>query len=420
MSTDKSNKICVVSIVSLNYLAYARVLAKSVKSSFEGADFLLLIVDRKTSKTELITKELPFDFMWAEDLGIENFEGIAYKYDILELNTGLKPSFLKYALSKGYEAAIYFDPDIFVFSNPEPITTGLSSHSILITPHALNAVMDGYRPSDIDFLRNGVYNLGFIAVKSDVVGLKFLDWWEDRCLSFCFNDPALGTFVDQKWIDLVPCYFESVLIIKHKGCNVAYWNLHERNLSSMGKKYCVDNQLLIFFHFSGIDAFNSLNLSKYQSRHNLESIEIISNLVVFYCESILNESHRDYIKFEYTFGKTSNGTLISQVMRRAYVFRAQLELNSPFDSNSTFQKELHQKQVSRSRDVKQPKLNTLNFNQKDRKVELFNYLLRLLVYFLGIERVQMIFRYIVFLSRGSNFAAVLLKRQFNVVHKSQK
>src|ERR1017187_7472506 len=51
-------------------------------------------------------------------------------------------------------------------------------------------------------------------------------------------------FVDQKWINLAPCFFENVKILKQPGCNMAFWNLHERHLSSEGGVQCVSKRLL--------------------------------------------------------------------------------------------------------------------------------------------------------------------------------
>ena len=40
-------------------------------------------------------------------------------------------------------------------------------------------------------------------------------------------------FTDQRWVDFVPSLFDH-LILKDPGCNVAYWNLHGRELTLDG------------------------------------------------------------------------------------------------------------------------------------------------------------------------------------------
>src|SRR5208282_3977814 len=91
-----------------------------------------------------------------------------------------------------------------------------------------------------------------VAVTNSDEAHKFLSWWEHRCLTLGYVDRQNGLFVDQKWIDFVPCYFNSVLVLKHPGCNMAYWNLHERTLEKVGETWIVNNsEPLIFYHFSG-------------------------------------------------------------------------------------------------------------------------------------------------------------------------
>ena len=62
-----------------------------------------------------------------------------------------------------------------------------------------------------------------------------LEWWEKRCLKIGFDRPCEGLFVDQLWISLVPLFFSDVIIMRHKGLNMAPWNLHERAIAAVKK-----------------------------------------------------------------------------------------------------------------------------------------------------------------------------------------
>ena len=70
-------------------------------------------------------------------------------------------------------------------------------------------------------------------------------------------------FTDQRWVDFVPSFFDHH-ILKDPGYNVAYWNLHGREVFSDGDRYLVDGVPLRFFHFSGFDARKPWLLSKHQ------------------------------------------------------------------------------------------------------------------------------------------------------------
>ena len=128
-----------------------------------------------------------------EKLGLPDFLSLAFKFDILELNTGVKPSFLKYLFAQGAEKVLYFDPDIYIFGAVDPIYEALDKASVVLTPHILSPTPDVGHVYERDFLGTGVFNLGFVAVANSDQGREFLDWWEERCLSFCFEDLRAGT-----------------------------------------------------------------------------------------------------------------------------------------------------------------------------------------------------------------------------------
>src|SRR4029079_9492182 len=111
-------------------------------------------------------------------------------------------------LVQGLDQVVYLDPDICLYDSPTPVIEAMQRAEIVLIPHALSPLLDGARPPDIDFLRTGTFNLGFAAFRRGEQSLALLDWWESRCLSHGFNDPGFGTFVDQKWLDLAPCYFD--------------------------------------------------------------------------------------------------------------------------------------------------------------------------------------------------------------------
>ncbi len=412
-------KTCILTIVSANYLSYAKALSDSIKENTYDIDFKVLVVEKRSQEISNIAKTYCLDIIFAEDLNLEKFNRIAYKYDIVELNTALKPSCIKYLLNTGYEAVAYLDPDIQVFSDLSLIFNYLKeeNHSILLTPHTIVPIMDGKRPSDVDFLRNGTFNLGFIAVKESKQTRLMLDWWEDRCLNLGFNDPSLGIFVDQKWIELIPCYFEGVKIIKHPGCNVAYWNLHERSLSFINNKYIVNGEELQFFHFSGVNKDLPNKLSKHQTRYEIFPNKIIEELVASYCSKLISITKEAPHFPSYSFDKLDDGTKITRNMRRA-ICQQKTDNENPFNSKSELQKNLKKKGFHCN--VQQKNTSTTNFNKNSFLVKLTNTVIRVAVKLIGVEKFYLLIQYFALLSREDHYPSVILKRELNFKHGSCK
>lgn len=413
----KPMRLCIVTIVSGNYLAYAKVLSNSVKIHMPDADFSVLVVDRPSATIDLVAKQSGLHVTYAIELEIPDIERIAYKYDIVELNTALKPTFIKRMFAEGYSHVIYLDPDIQVFAPLVPVLDAMNEASITLIPHTLRPVLDGKRPSDVDFLQAGAFNLGFIALRDSEQTYDMLNWWESRCLGLGFNDLVFGTFVDQKWIDLVPSYFDSVKILRHIGCNVAYWNLHEREINWLGSHYTVNGESLVFFHFSGVKVDNPTELSKYQTRHKLSTETPLARLVAEYCQQLLDADHVTLSKLPYSFSVLDDGTLITPVMRRALCCVSEHE-KSPFATSSPFQRRLLKLRITPH--DKKPQgfknISKLNFDQTQLRVQVVNIMVRLCTKILGINKFYMLLRYAALLTSESHYPAVLMKELLRFEH----
>lgn len=320
------SKTTVFTIASQNYIAYARALLKSVAVYHPEFDRYLLLVDEPDATLDLSNEG--FSVVLAKDIGIECFDDMAFKYDIMELNTAVKPFFMSWLLQKGCQKVIYFDPDIMLFGKLVPILESLETHSIVITPHITNPIPynDKCIPGERDYLSTGTYNLGFIAVAQGDETAHFLKWWSERCLHECFSEMEAGYFVDQKWINLVPGMFSSVKILRNPGCNMAYWNLHERILHNG----LVNNEFpLIFFHFSGIDPAVEGQLSKYQNRYTLPERPDLQELFSNYRKKLVSCGYYETTNLPYAYDRYDNGNKIGPLARRMYV-TSNASTESPF------------------------------------------------------------------------------------------
>jgi hypothetical protein len=309
-----------ISICAANYLPLVNVLGKSFLNFNPGSTFSILVVD---SKKVTFNKEPDFNYLSPDDLELSTqvFENMAFYYNVTELSTALKPTALKTLLAKGSKKVIYLDPDIEIFGELSELELALESNEIVLTPHTLNPIpQDGLRPTDIEIMSSGTFNLGFIGLSSSETVNRLLDWWESRLRFDSISDPQENLFTDQRWIDLVPSYFP-IHVLRHPGYNVAYWNLHERNLEISSDQVKVNGLPLKFFHFSGYTPNKPWILSKYVSnnpRITVSSNPVLEILCKNYGEKVLNSGWTLNSSLRYGYENFENGNFIPTGIRRLY------------------------------------------------------------------------------------------------------
>ena len=318
---NSTSPIAACTIVSKNYLSLARVWNDSVQKHHPGMRTFVLIVDRIEGAFDP-AKE-PFEVIEVEQLGIPEFRDMAFKYNILELNTAVKPFFLEHLFrNRDVDRLVYFDPDTVLYAALDRVREMLEEKQIVVVPHILAPQdADGRRPNETDFLISGAYNLGFLALKKSGEVFSFLRWWQERLVDACFSAPERGLFTDQKWIDLVPSIFSGVGILKDRGYNVAYWNLHERmDLEARsGGGYGFPECPLTFFHFSGIEFDRPELISKYQNRFRLHTLpEAYRELFSRYVEALRSAGFEANRKLPYAFGAFEDGVAIPAYLRQLY------------------------------------------------------------------------------------------------------
>ena len=310
-------------IVSKNYLSYARVLARSFLDHHPGGRFFVLLVDRIDGHFDASAE--PFELIEIETLkNIAYVKALLFKYTVLEANTAVKPFFLEHLLAtEELDRLLYLDPDILVLRPLDHLSDVLDQQAIALTPHLTAPIEDDAFPDELAILRSGTYNLGFIGLaRRDPVD-QFLTWWQGRVLDRCVVRVEEGLFVDQKWIDLVPGFYPNVGIIHHPGYNVAYWNLHCRHVETGGMAdggdVRVNGEPLAFFHFSGLQPELPEIVSKHQNRFRLGDLGNVRYLFERYISLLRNAGLSETCTWPYAFERFDNGVAIPNLARAQYL-----------------------------------------------------------------------------------------------------
>lgn len=386
-------------IVAKNYIGLAMILKDAIHQYNNDVDFYIFVVDKFDNPVEL-----PDEIIFAENaLGIseERWRNMAFKYNLTEFCTAVKPFCFKYLFGKGYSKSIYFDPDINVFSSLSPIYATLESASVVLTPQVagIHTEYKGELP-EYYMMQNGIFNMGFCAMKNTQTIRHFVDWWGVRLETMCFAERSMGYFTDQKWIDWLPGFLDSreLHVSRNLGMNLAPWNYFERKVVDKDGEFFVEYRgddnpqrcdKLIFLHYAGYD-YNCFKRGEIKRKRieSLQEYDDLKGVLSVYRDRIqeLADTFDMFINQTYSYATYENGDLIEKFHRRVYNGLQLREEYNPFKiGKGTFHEELRRKKLF-GRKNRVDILNKNNMPNLDKKIKMLNRLFSLFSKIIGYKR----------------------------------
>ncbi len=291
-------ELAVFTICASNYLAHASVLGASLREQHPELKLTVFLLD-----------EPPCGTLLPDHLAIipaeRAFERAEWNhrrahYDILEFATSVKPACFRFLFGQGVQRVIYLDPDIRLFQRVDAFWQGDSrDDELVLTPHILSPLpQDGRKPDDLGIMRAGLYNLGFAAMRNTPGVAALLAWWDAKLHDLCLQDVREGVFTDQKWMDYAPLLLPGSAVLRHLGCNAAYWNLHERTPRLTDGGWQVQGRDgrtcdLVFFHFSGFSPGRP-GISKHENRFGSQPPGETPRLLEDYAEALATAGLRRF------------------------------------------------------------------------------------------------------------------------------
>lgn len=281
-------KKIVYTVCSANHLAHCKTMAESFSEFNQGYELFIILIDQVKNRFNLSSFK-PYNILEISEINVPDFEMMAAQYSVVELNCAMKPFAAQWIFTHHQpDLLLYIDSDTWVFDSFEKVEKSLLENDLVITPHFTHPYPDNHLlPRERDILRSGLYNAGFIGMRNNPNTHAFLSWWAGHMKTECFYNFAEGMGVDQIWINLVPLLFKNVQINTDPGLNVAYWNLHERTISLIDKKYWVNkDNSLIFIHISGYQFDQPSLISRHQNRYTLFNYPSLDSLLQQYAEKV--------------------------------------------------------------------------------------------------------------------------------------
>jgi hypothetical protein len=334
---DSKNVVC--TIVAKNYLSFARTLFQSIRATNPGLACYGLVVDEWKGFVE--PAEEPFTLLSIEELNVPDAREMAFRYDVTELSTALKPFLLDHLLQQGFDHALYLDPDIIVTNRLDALFAKLDTADFLVTPHLdVDYPDDGFLPDDKFILLAGIYNLGFFGIRKSPNAFAFLEWWKHKLLTKCVAAPTKGYFVDQRFIDLALGLFPGFEVIREPGYNAAYWNIHGRTISREDGRWCCNGGPLHFYHFSGYSPKRPESISKYINRFTLETRPDLRPLFDEYRTRLLENGYEKTSAWPYSYASYATGEKIDYTERQTFrdTNDATVRSRDPFTSATLLKK----------------------------------------------------------------------------------
>jgi hypothetical protein len=283
-----SNRDCFFTSIALNYLPKALALAKSVFEVYPATRFVISVIDlgRLSPAGQDRLAALVGNFAKAGSQ-LEFLDPLLmyadpalfrYKYSVVEACTAIKPAVALHLLAS-FKTVTYLDPDVILYA-PLPVHGGFADDwDFQVTPHILGPAALTAPISERLFMFFGTFNLGYFAVRASDQTLAFLQWWKVFCEEFGANAPHAGLFVDQKPVDLLPSFVDKVSVLRHPGCNTAWWNIFcdERQLDKNCRQihFKGGRHELIFFHFSNLD--REPDVTKRLVANPLKEVKLVEN-----------------------------------------------------------------------------------------------------------------------------------------------
>jgi hypothetical protein len=310
----------VFTIVARNFMPQARTLGDSLARTCPGLPFHIVLADEAGDGLDLSRERYPT--VEARDVGLPAYLDMAFKYDLVEFATSIKPFVFDHLFERhGYDKILYVDPDMCAYRSLDEVFDALDDHFIYLTPHMLDIARSGFGAiSEETILFVGTYNLGFVGLNSSKDARTVVDWWKARLAGKGYADRQDALHVDQKWMDLIPGFFDrGVLVSRHAGMNVAHWNMHEREVTFRDGEYRVNGQPLLLFHFSGFDPSqpDKVTGAHKQTLITLDDRPAYRPLFLEYAAN-LARNQDGAAQLPYAFHRFRDGTRIYAFHRRLY------------------------------------------------------------------------------------------------------
>ena len=309
--------LAAATIVSKRHIALARVTAASFRRFHPEIPFFVLLTDPPEGCFDPAAE--PFHAVRLAELGLSEERRLCFSYRELELSYALTPHWIERLLRLGHDGVVFLKQESLVTGDLGPVLRLLKRHDALLTAHLLRpAEGPAALERELEILRAGVYNGGFLALRKAPQVLRFLAWWRARMDDQCYHSAAEGMHYEQRWLDFLPAFVDTACVVSDPGMNVGHWNLAERRVAWAGVTLTVDGGACRLFRFSGYDPLRPEWATRYVERHRVAELGAAAEVFRQYREAVLEAGHEQAQGWPYGYALFDNGERIPDAARKLY------------------------------------------------------------------------------------------------------
>lgn len=182
-----------------------------------------------------------------------------------------RPAYMIQLLRQGYNSVLHIGADVIFYSPVEEIFEKYSQYDAAGSPHIITPIpYDGTVPSNEQIHLTGQLNSDFMLWNYTKSTLEFLEWQHNELKRSNEDAPSRGQFFDQVYLSFAPYFIENFHIMRDTDQNVAYYNLHERDIEAAKS-----------IQYSGYSLRERSRLSRYMRRLSDFTIETVKRAISY-------------------------------------------------------------------------------------------------------------------------------------------
>jgi hypothetical protein len=304
-------------IVAKPCLSYARVLARSFQAVHPDVPFFVLLADDVDGRFDPAAE--PFRLVRLVDLDIPAIERFRFHHAQQPLSYASTPFLIEHLLDAGARRIVFLKQESLVLGDHSSLFDLLERHSIVLTPHLI-APLDGPDrvARELNILQSGIFNAGLVGVADAPVTRRFLRWWQDRLHADCRHSVPEGIHYEQRWLDLVPGFFDGVHVLRDPAYNVGHWNVTERSVQVRDGRVLAGDRPCALFRFSGYRPEDPRTPTRYSPRLTWENLGPAREVFERFRGALVAEGYGETSQWPYAYARFDNGVPIADTVRSIY------------------------------------------------------------------------------------------------------